>query len=288
MLDLSSLLILGSFQKTVSNNSSRGPFNPLSLQCSTVDNSGSHTVRPFKFACGGGGQHIFPLELIHPHIIAGSNVCHDHAFKFIDHVDSIGQAAYPVQQDFIHAKVPLGDILPYLPLKLGRKIARLHHIAIGSHVSKSEFIHYFENHDCVSCNLYSSVFAVVNSKAAKDRLRKRLGIIKLNNINSTETLLKEDHSSKKDNTDCCRMTLTRGQAVNDSQNGLDKVHTVDTIIQVEPVSPINPIVESVEFPPTPLENTLSQRIISDFCEQSSPSALEEAGCAVCGKLCHLN
>ncbi|KAF8224272.1 hypothetical protein L208DRAFT_1202789, partial [Tricholoma matsutake] len=39
------------------------------------------------------------------------------------------------------------------------------------------------------------------------------------------------------------------------------------------------------FPPAPLEQDLSHRIISDFCANSYPSSLEEAGCAVCGKLC---
>ena len=38
------------------------------------------------------------------------------------------------------------------------------------------------------------------------------------------------------------------------------------------------------FPPPPVDNELSQRIISDFCNDSLPSALEEAGCAVCGQL----
>ena len=173
VLDLSSLYIVGSFrsQKPLTNNSSRSPFFPPSLQHSILNDSRSHT--DWMFACGGGGQHVFTFEAIHPYITAGSNVCHDHACKFVDHVDSVSQASYPVQQNFVHAKVPLGDVLPYLPLRLGHKIARLHHIAAGSHVSKSEFIHYFENHDCVSCNLYSSVFAVVNSKAMKDKLCKR-------------------------------------------------------------------------------------------------------------------
>ena len=41
---------------------------------------------------------------------------------------------------------------------------------------------------------------------------------------------------------------------------------------------------STQFPPTPVDNELSQRIINDFCVDSLPSAIEEAGCAVCGQL----
>jgi hypothetical protein len=39
-----------------------------------------------------------------------------------------------------------------------------------------------------------------------------------------------------------------------------------------------------QFPPAPVSNELSQRIIYDFCVDSLPSAIEEAGCAVCGQL----
>ena len=73
----------------------------------------------------------------------------------------------------------------------------------------------------------------------------------------------------------------------ETQPKSDKVHTVDPIVRIRP-STGNPIVEPVNFPPAPLENDLAQKIISGFCKQSSPSALEEAGCAVCGKLCRLN
>ena len=38
------------------------------------------------------------------------------------------------------------------------------------------------------------------------------------------------------------------------------------------------------FPPAPVDNELSQKIIKDFCLDSLPSAIEEAGCAVCGQL----
>jgi hypothetical protein len=48
---------------------------------------------------------------------------------------------------------------------------------------------------------------------------------------------------------------------------------------------VEPVVEPAPFPSAPLEQDLSHRIISDFCANSYPSSLEEAGCAVCGKLC---
>ena len=45
-----------------------------------------------------------------------------------------------------------------------------------------------------------------------------------------------------------------------------------------------PDAEYTLFPPPPVNNKLSQKIISAFCADSSLSVLEEAGCAVCGLL----
>ena len=74
-----------------------------------------------------------------------------------------------LDQGFLHANVPLQDLLPYLLNKFVHKIAWLHHIALGSHVPKSEFSHYFEGHDCASCSLYSSVFSCVDPKSVRER-----------------------------------------------------------------------------------------------------------------------
>ncbi|KAF9459634.1 hypothetical protein BDZ94DRAFT_1131774, partial [Collybia nuda] len=38
------------------------------------------------------------------------------------------------------------------------------------------------------------------------------------------------------------------------------------------------------FPPEPLTDNVSERIIRSFCEQLTSEKLEEAGCAVCGQL----
>jgi hypothetical protein len=55
----------------------------------------------------------------------------------------------------------------------------------------------------------------------------------------------------------------------------------------------NPLVEddvstkkpiNVDFPPTPANPLLRRKIISDFCDATSPSKFEEAGCAICGLL----
>jgi hypothetical protein len=118
---------------------------------------------------------------INPYIVA----CHDDipcdsGFNYVDHVDSAGLLAYPVHENFVYANVPLQDILPHVSLRMGFKIAQLHHIYVGSHVTKSDFICYFDSHSCASCNLYSSVFSIVQSSAVKDKNCKHASRLNLN------------------------------------------------------------------------------------------------------------
>ena len=116
---------------------------------------------------GGGGRYEFHFDVIEQHLVSGSDIMKDNVFIFVDHVDSTGQLSYPADKCFVHASIPLEKIVPFLPVKMLLKIAKLHHISIGSHAPKSEIIHSFDNHSCASCNLYHSVFTVVESRALK-------------------------------------------------------------------------------------------------------------------------
>ncbi|KAF8802937.1 hypothetical protein BYT27DRAFT_7110922 [Phlegmacium glaucopus] len=182
---------------------------------------------------GGGRQHEFSALEVEPYITAGYGFNCECTFKFVDHVDSLGRLAYPITQNWIHANIPLPNILPYLSVRVALKIACLHHLQIGSHVPKSEICRIFEGHNCISCNLYSTVFAIVDSKAVRCRQREAGKLV--------------DNSSASHVTD--------GNLPNTT---------------LFPLPPVNP--------------ELSQKIINDFCADSSPSAMEEAGCAVCGQL----
>jgi len=39
-----------------------------------------------------------------------------------------------------------------------------------------------------------------------------------------------------------------------------------------------------QFPPPQLTKSLQNQIISEFCQDTSPTIFQEAGCAVCGRL----
>jgi hypothetical protein len=182
---------------------------------------------------GGGRQHEFSQLEVKPYITLG-NYSNSAAFVFVGHVNSLGQAAYPIAQNFIHTNIPLRDIIHHLPVKVALKIARLHHLEIGSHVAKSEICRAFEDHDCCYCHQYLTVFALVDSNPTRRRIQRAEK--KSENLKN----MKPDEFSK--------------------------------------------LPDTTPFPPPPVDNDLSQKIINDFCIDSSPSAMEEAGCAVCGQL----
>ena len=218
-------------------------------QSAPLDNDSSHS-RCISYS--GGRQHMFTFDEIGNHIIPrpGQDVDHDSAFKFIDHVDSMDGVPYPAEQNFIYSDVPLPCLIPYLSLKMGLKIAALHNINLDPRAPKSKVNSSFLGHSCVSCNLYWSVFSVVASKVAKDRDCKR--VIKVKNMMSLVNESDQAHTRQEDS--------------GKNDQFLDSIH------------------QPTEFLPMPVDDKLSHKIISDFCENLTPDALEEAGCVVCGQL----
>ena len=110
----------------------------------------------------------------------------------------------------------------------------------------------------MSCNLYCSVFSVVPSKAAKDRKRKQASLNK-----SKKELSPANNSLPVDRLKSSEHSSDQGNIQVDVKDSLDHL---------------------TEFPPKPVDINLSHKIVSDFCENLKPDALEEAGCMVCGQL----
>ncbi|KAF8226515.1 hypothetical protein L208DRAFT_1499476, partial [Tricholoma matsutake] len=135
------------------------------------------------------------------------------AFKFVDHVESTGLCSYPVHKGFVHVKMLLTELVPSLTALMTCQIEKLHKIHLGSHVTKAL---YFECHDCVACNLFTSVFEPALTAKAKDQQHQQV------------------------NTDC---------------------------------------EDTCNFPPPPLTDKLCHTVVTDFCAESSPAVLQEAGCA---------
>ena len=93
-------------------------FSSKGITCSASPGSPSFSYddQPFYdrvLPCGGGRCHGFSALAVNPYIIAGNNSRHDSTgtFKYVDHVDSLGQVAYLTAQNFIHTNIPLCDIV---------------------------------------------------------------------------------------------------------------------------------------------------------------------------------
>jgi uncharacterized protein DUF6570/helitron helicase-like protein/PIF1-like helicase len=294
------------------------------LSTSTKGSSSTPSTLP-SFSCddrplchrvltyGGGRQHEFSALSVQPHITAGLNYSYDSAFKFVDHVDSLGQLAYPIAQNYlyIHTKIPLSNIVPHLSVKAALKIARLHHLQIGSHMPKSEICRVFEGHDCIysSCNVYVSVFAVVDSKPTRRRIHKAKKRLE-NRVISEAINMKPEHkfenlksmdenkkvigaSHQEDvtvmNSTCSPSRRRIHKAGKISENGDISHANCDNMKHTGSEKELDVVFSKVSdsstpFPPSPVDDELSQRIINDFCKDSLPSVIEEAGCAVCGQL----
>ena len=116
---------------------------------------------------------VFCFDAIEQHLVGGCAVTKENEFVFVDHVDSTDHLLYPVDESFVHVSIPLQKIVPFLPVKMLLKITKLHRIPIGTHVPKSQIIQSFDAHSCASCDVYHSIFAVLDSKSlrAKNRMR---------------------------------------------------------------------------------------------------------------------
>jgi hypothetical protein len=176
---------------------------------------------------GGGRSHVFTQKILDPYLVASISPLSDKlTYKFVDHVDNIGLCHYPIDQGYVHVNIPLQQLIPLLSGPSVFNIARIHKIAMGSHTLRKHMQTYFDYHNCISCNLYCSVFECTTVKPC---------------------ILPDAPKTKG---------------------------TVRHTISDQPAT----------FPPTPLDSTLSHKIINNFCADSEPTKLEEAGCAVCGRL----
>ncbi|KAF8236689.1 hypothetical protein L208DRAFT_1251008 [Tricholoma matsutake] len=120
---------------------------------------------------GGGQSHVFSANMIMPYLSAAELEL-DYsktAFHFVDHVDNTGLILYPVQKGFVHIKMALTELVPNVTATMTCQMAKIHKIKLGSHVSKAQQVLHFEHHDCIACNLFTSVFAPVLTAKAKDQ-----------------------------------------------------------------------------------------------------------------------
>ncbi|KAF8226550.1 hypothetical protein L208DRAFT_1301285, partial [Tricholoma matsutake] len=121
---------------------------------------------------GGGRAYLFSHPSVTSFIKNSSNeLSSAHVFCYVDHVDDIGCLAYPVHHGFVHADLSLTDIVPHISKQMVQKIARIHKIPLSTHwrLTKDELVKLFEGHNCVNCNIYTSVHEAQLSASAKKK-----------------------------------------------------------------------------------------------------------------------
>lgn len=214
----------------------------------------SEFISPIPIPYGGKGPHNFALKDIEPYVEGDTNRIDspDYSFRFVVHGKNINMGDYQCG-GFVCTTVPLCNIVSHLSVKDILNIARVHGISISSHVSKAVMVSIFDAHHCVTCNNAITIFSVVQSKRFRDRVRKQKPTPRPDSLLPFQT----------------------------------QKHKVVCPTEVE--QPVNLSITSSTstmptFPPSPPHNELICDIARNFCFNSSPDKMEEAGCAICGQL----
>ena len=242
-----------------------------------------HILLPY----GGGSQHEFAFEDIEPYVVQGYTGCPNDAFRFVVHGKHISPNNYN-SESFVHTRVPLCNIISRLSIKAILNIAQVHEIRIPSRVPKAVTVTYFDAHHCATCNDAITIFSVVKSKLVHDRNRK------------------QEPKGPKENA-CTQPEMTRGtgnsvqqddtlpfqtQRVNRTTEVEQKPYRSEHISSSLRLQPVHSSCTASHsststmptFPPLQPDNKLMCDIAHNFCFDSSPDKLEEAGCAICGQL----
>ena len=217
----------------------------------------SDTKVPFKSShqeIGGGRSFVFPFASVAPYLPKNNNFDSASVFHYVDHIDLyVSDNVSGPTGETVLVNFPLHKLVPHLSVSAVRKIARLHHISIGSHVPKAELSSYFIDHSCVNCESYISRFSIGVGHVLKDKLHRDVKKVS----RSAEQVEQERQKKHQRNQEAYATKKT---------------------------SKLQHNLESSVFPPKPLSHDIEHLVISGFCDESMPEKFEEAGCAVCGLL----
>ena len=131
----------------------------------------------------GGGCSWIPWTVIQPYAVSTPGTLDDRSYvRFVALVEKIGVGveAYPNDQ-FVHADIPLKLASQLLSITVARRIATSHGIFAGSRCNVAQLSSFVEQHECINCLSYLTIFSVESdSKKKKWYGRLRIGKGKLN------------------------------------------------------------------------------------------------------------
>ena len=111
----------------------------------------------------------------------------DSVFRYAAHVNEADLLKYPCPA-YIHCKIPLEELVPMLTVVHARKIISLHGLSPGSRCTQKHILKCIENHSCLCCSSYFTVFSVEEGsrKLGSKRVAKYKASKKLDPSESTE------------------------------------------------------------------------------------------------------
>ena len=124
----------------------------------------------------GGGSSLLSCPSLLPYIVSKPNILNNRSrLQYVAYVDDVGLKAYPSDK-FVHANIPLPVVSQLLSITVSRYIAMMHGIAVGSHCTVSQLKINVDEHDCLSCASYFTIFVehepVKNNTVSTARVRK--------------------------------------------------------------------------------------------------------------------
>ena len=129
---------------------------------------------------------------IQSYIVSQPSTLHDRSIlSYVGYVEKVKVKAYPNDQ-FVHANISLLVVSQLPSLTNARSIAASHGIATGSRCNTSQLRSFVEQHECVSCPSYLTIFSVENDSATKHILQNRKYRKNLKTLKSTSTTMTSD------------------------------------------------------------------------------------------------
>ena len=121
----------------------------------------------------GGGCLRLAWATVKPYAISKPSTLSDQSnLRYVAHIDKTGLKAYPSDQ-FVRADVPLPVLSQLVSITVACSIAKNHSISAGSRCNVAQLRSCMEEHKCVDCLLFTTIFAVEDGSIKKNSMRTR-------------------------------------------------------------------------------------------------------------------
>jgi hypothetical protein len=206
---------------------------------------------PIKYEFHGGGPSlVFSLDELSPYASINLN---EMQYKFVKCVKTTDKHTYNSEvESAVLCTVPLNILAPKLTMKCIKDLASLHQIFIPARTLVKDAQMLLQEHKCDKCDDFICLFKPY--KVQSNTQRQQNWYEKLSSDKKTA------HLAEK----------AKYKASSEYQAKNREKHKADYWSEKE-----------VKFPPSPPSAGLCQKIISDFCADTSPENFEESGFVQC-------